>query len=108
LITAVMPFAAEAGQQPVEPLHLHVGVALGDLAQHPGPLIDGEQGFLGDVDEHRDDHLVIQARGPADDVGVAVRDRIERTWAYHSLHSAVTPPALAPRRRSGHGQTASE
>ena len=45
--------------------------------------------FLGDVDEHGDDHLVVQARRPADDVEVTVRYRVERTRTYHPRHAAT-------------------
>jgi hypothetical protein len=49
-------------------------MALGDLAQHLDSLIDGEQAVFGDVDEDGDHHLVIEARGSADDVEMAVCD----------------------------------
>src|SRR5690242_18745471 len=80
---------AEVHQQAVEPLDPHVAVAGGDLAQHLDALVDREQALLGDVDQHGDDDLVVQAGGPADDVEVAVGDRIEGTRADYALHVAA-------------------
>src|SRR6516164_2596310 len=83
----------EVHQQAVEPLDPDVAVAAGDLAQHLHALVDREQAALGDVDQHRDDHLVVQARGAADDVEVTVGDRIKGTRTDYALH-AETPLRL--------------
>src|SRR5215472_61230 len=87
---------AEVHQQAVEPLDSDVAVAAGDLAQHLDALVDREQAALGDVDQHRDDHLVVQARGAADDVEVTVGDRIKGTRTDYALH-VVTPLLLFGR-----------
>src|SRR5215467_8771217 len=85
---------AEVHEQAVEPLDPDVAVTAGDLAQHLDALVDREQAVLGDVDQHRDDHLVIQARRAADDVEVTVGDRIKGTRTDYALH-VVTPLLLS-------------
>src|SRR6266851_4644577 len=79
---------AEVHQQAVEPLDPDVAVAAGDLAEHLDPLVDREQALLGHIDQHRDDHLVVEPRGAADDVEVTVGDRIKRTRTDYALHAA--------------------
>src|SRR5204863_3090176 len=90
---------AEVHQQAVEPLDLDIAVTAGDLAQHLDALVDREQAVLGDVDQHRDDDLVVQARRAADDVEVTVGDGIKGSWTDYASH-AVTPLLLFGR---GHG-----
>src|SRR5207247_7059767 len=87
---------AEVHQQAVEPLDLDVAVASGDLAQHLDALVDREQAALGDVDQHRDDDLVVPAGRAADDVEVTVGDWIKGTRTDYASH-AVTPLLLFGR-----------
>src|SRR5690606_33675061 len=46
---------------------------------HLGPFLDGEQARLVLVDQHGDDHLVVQTGGAADDVEMPVGDGVERS-----------------------------
>src|SRR5579862_421680 len=78
--------SAEVHQQAVEPVDLHVAVPGGDLAQHLHPLVDGEQALLGHVDQDRDDDLVVEPGGAADDVEVSVGDGVERAWTDDAMH----------------------
>src|SRR6202035_3852123 len=77
----------------------------GDLGEHLDPLVDGEQGLLRDVDENGDDHLIMQAGCPADDVQMTVRYRVERTRAYHPSHAAslLMRPVGRVKPRFRHG-----
>jgi hypothetical protein len=80
----------------VEPLDLDVAITAGDLAQHLDALVDREQAVLGDVDQHRDDNLVVQTRRAADDVEVTIGDGIKGSRTDYASH-AVTPLLLSGR-----------
>src|SRR4029077_2036869 len=90
---------AEVHQQAVEPLDLDVAVAAGDLAQHLDALVDREQAALGDIDQHGDDNLVVQAGRAADDVEVTVGDWIKGTRTDYASHAV--PPLLLFGRGQG-------
>ena len=70
-------------------------------------VVDRQQRRLAGVGEDADDHRVEDARGPLDDVEVAVGDRVERAGVDRDAHAssiASTPRAdrrSAPSRRSG-------
>ena len=74
-------FATEVHDESVEGGDAHVWVLRRAFLQHVDALFDGEQAALRLVDEDRDDDLVVELRGPADDVEVTVGHRIERAGA---------------------------
>ena len=56
------------------------------VADDPDPLVDREQRLLPRVGEHADDDLVERQSRPADDVEVAVRDRVEGARVDRDAH----------------------
>src|SRR5260370_1115211 len=61
-------------------------------------LLQGEQRLFGNVDRHRDHHLVRKGEGPVDQVFVASRDGVERPRVHgdacHGAYRKVT--AVSP------------
>src|SRR5206468_1326174 len=93
--------AAVVDDQALEGLDDDVRVGGGALDQHLAPLVDREQARLRLVDEDGDDDLVVQRGAPADDVEVAVGDRIEGAGAQGASD------ALAAHRARPYQSTAS-
>src|SRR5690606_36324563 len=75
-------------RQAVERVDADVAVLLGGLGDHLGPFLDGEQALLVLVDQHGDDHLVVQTGGAADDVEMPVGDGVERSRTDGTAHGA--------------------
>ena len=66
-------------EQARERVHLGVLEVSHGLLQHRHPLVDAEEGRLHRVLQDRDHHPVETAIGPADDVDMPVRYRVERS-----------------------------
>jgi hypothetical protein len=70
--------AGVVDQQALEGVDLNVGQVSADLAEHLHPLLHGEERIFLRVEQQGDDQAVEEARGPLDEVEVAVGDRVER------------------------------
>ena len=66
-------------QQPVEGIHLHVGIDADHFAQHFHALLDGEERLLALVPQNRNDQPVEQPRAALDQIEMPVGDRVERS-----------------------------
>ena len=87
---------AELDRQPVEGLDLDpVGRRAGFAERRPDdvdPLLDGEERLLSRVGEHADDDPVERSGRAADDVDVAVRDRVEGARVDRDAHPLLLAP----------------